>query len=126
MEAAGIKDWSSHFVATTGQNDESVLFQMDRKFRADNQPGFFGMLPVPEGVGGRFSFASPVGLLPFAVTSATDMPHERIQEAMGGFAEAHRRFFDLPAADPNNTACRLARWWHLGEQLANKNDMVFC
>jgi glucose-6-phosphate isomerase len=119
MEAAGITDWARRFVATTGQNDESVLFEMNKS------TPFFGMLPVPEGVGGRFSFASPVGLLPFAVTAADTTPRDRIRRAFEGYADAHRTFL-LPSDDPANVAAHLARWWHLGEQYAYKNDLLFC
>ncbi len=118
MEQAGIKDWTQRFVATTGQNDRSVLFKMNQS------APFFGMLPVPEGVGGRFSFASPVGLLPFAVTAVDELPAERVKSALAGYAEAHRRFL-LPANDPSNIACQLARWWQLGEQFCHKTDMLF-
>lgn len=120
MERAGVRDWQQRFVATTGQNAESVLYEMNR------ETPFFGMLPVPEGVGGRFSFASPVGLLPFAVTAAEEQPRERVERALAGYAEAHRRFFESAADAPDNTACQLARWWHLGEQFGRKTDMVFC
>jgi glucose-6-phosphate isomerase len=119
MKAAGVADWAGQVVATTGQNDQSVLFEMNRR------TPFFGMLPVPEGVGGRFSFASPVGLLPYAVAAVGQSPRERVEEALAGYAEAHRRFL-LPAEDPANVACRLARFWHLGEQLGNLSDLVFC
>src|SRR5207302_1904797 len=71
MRQSRIHDWASHFIATTGQNEESVLFEMNQS------TPFFGMLPVPEGVGGRFSFPSPVGLLPFAVTARTQSPRAR-------------------------------------------------
>ncbi len=116
---AGIRNWNQRFVATTGQNDESVLFQMNR------DTSFFGVLPVPEGVGGRFSFASPVGLLPFAVTAVGSSPRERVDSAMAGYAEAHRRFL-MPTADSANAAYALARWWHLGEQFGDKRALVFC
>ncbi len=119
MERAGIRDWQARFVTTTGQNDQSVLFQMNRT------TPFFGMLPVPEGVGGRFSFPSPVGLLPFAVTATEQSPRERVQAGLDGYAEAHRRFLQAPEA-PENMACQLARWWHVGEQFAKKTDLVFC
>ena len=117
MERAGIRDWKQQFAATTGQNDQSVLFNMH------SESPFFGMLPVPEGVGGRFSFASPVGLLPFAVTAAS--PRERVESAMSGYAEGHRRFL-LPASDSANIAARVAQWWQLGEQFGRKSDLVFC
>ncbi len=119
MERAGIRDWAQHFVATTGQNSESVLYEMNKA------TPFFGMLPVPDGVGGRFSYASPVGLLPFAVTAAEEEPRQRVESAMAGYAEAHRRFL-APANSPDNTAAQLARWWHLGEQYGRKSDFIFC
>jgi glucose-6-phosphate isomerase len=119
MTEAGITDWAQHFVATTGSNDESVLFVMNKT------TPFFGMLPVPEGVGGRFSYASPVGLLPFAVCAVNHTPAERVDAAMKGYAEAHRRFL-LPADDADNTACQLAYWWQMGEQYAAKNDLLLC
>ncbi|MGC8666706.1 MAG: hypothetical protein ACP5VE_01135 [Chthonomonadales bacterium] len=119
MIAAGIKDWASHFVATTGYAPDSVLFEMNRA------TPFFGILPVPEGVGGRFSFASPVGLFPYAVTAIREAPRDRVASALAGYAEAHRRFL-LPADHRENGAFRLARWWHLAEQYSRKTDMVFC
>ncbi len=119
LQRAGIQDWEQRCVATTGQNAESVLYTLNQ-----TRP-FFGMLPVPEGVGGRFSFASPVGLLPFAVTAREETPRQRVERALAGYAEGHRRLL-LPADDPDNTACALARWWHLGEQYARKTDLLFC
>lgn len=118
MERAGIADWAAHFVATTGQNSESVLFEMNKT------TPFFGMLPVPDGVGGRFSFASPVGLLPFAVTAVDETPRARVEAALAGYAEAHRSFFH--GSPSEDIACRLARWWQLAEQYALKTDMLFC
>lgn len=119
LEKAGVRDWARHVVATTGQNEESVLFVANRT------TPFFGMLPVPEGVGGRFSFASPVGLLPFAVTAVGETPRQRVERALAGYAEAHRRFL-LPADHPDNTACQLAHWWHLGEQYGRKTSLLLC
>ncbi len=117
MKQAGIEDWSQNVVATTGLNDESVLFQMNRS------TPFFGMLPVPDGVGGRFSFASPVGLLPFAVTVVGATPKERVQRALEGYAEAHRRFL-LPGDSTENVAANLARWLHFGEVYGRRTDFV--
>jgi glucose-6-phosphate isomerase len=119
MEKAGIPNWASQVAATTGQNEQSVLYVMNQT------TPFFGMLPVPDGVGGRFSFCSPVGLLPMAVSAVSDSPRERVKQALAGYADAHRRFL-LAAEDPENIACQLAQWWHLGEQYAGKTDMVFC
>jgi glucose-6-phosphate isomerase len=118
MERAGIKNWPDRFIATTGQNSESVLFEMNKS------APFFGMLSVPDGVGGRFSFASPVGLLPFAVSAVHESPRQRVRAGLRGYAEAHESFLNESPAD--NCACRLARWWHLAEQYAGKTDLVLC
>lgn len=117
MKQAGVADWSQNVVATTGLNEESVLFQMNR-----NTP-FFGILPVPEGVGGRFSFASPVGLLPFAATAVDCTPRERVDRALAGYADGHRRFL-LPSDSEENVAAHLARWWHFGEVYGRRTDFV--
>jgi glucose-6-phosphate isomerase len=121
MIKAHIKSWAKHVVATTGQNDDSVLYKMNQK----KETQFFDMLPVPEGVGGRFSFASPVGLLPFAVTAGEEGPRKRVDDALEGYEEAHNRFL-LPASAAENVACQLARWWQLGEQYGRKTALVFC
>ncbi|MCC6731250.1 MAG: hypothetical protein IT208_18150 [Chthonomonadales bacterium] len=118
MERAGIADWRRQFVATTGRSEGSVLHRMN-----EDKP-FYGILPVPEGVGGRFSFASPVGLLPFAV-AAREEPAERLERALAGYGEAHEAGL-LPADDPRNVAMRLARWWHLGERYAGYRALVLC
>jgi glucose-6-phosphate isomerase len=126
LERAGVKQWSRHIVATTGQNSESVLFEMNKTSK------FFGMLPVPEGVGGRYSFASPVGLLPFAVTAVDESPRERVLEGLRGYEDAHKDFFSAeptPNSDlgsQTSLACRLARWWHLGEDYGRKTDLLLC
>lgn len=118
MEKGGITDWPSHFVATTGQNSESVLFEMNK-----TKP-FFGMLPVPEGVGGRFSFASAVGLLPFAVTAVDQTPGERVEQGLKGYGDAHGCLVNCrPDTCPTFA---LARWWHLAETYARKTDLLLC
>jgi glucose-6-phosphate isomerase len=118
---AGVADWAQNMVATTGYNDQSVLWNMNK------ETPFFGLLPVPDGVGGRFSYISPVGLLPFAITAnaSVETPEERLAKALAGQAEAHRRFL-LPPADDENTAYRLALWLHYAEQFDRKTSIVFC
>ncbi|HEV2473177.1 MAG TPA: hypothetical protein VGS41_10960 [Chthonomonadales bacterium] len=121
LKEAGVQNWAQQMVATTGYSDGSVLWQMNK------QTPFFGILPVPEGVGGRFSFISPVGLLPFAVTANADRetPEQRIRNAVAGYAEGHRRFL-LPVEDQENLAFRLARWLHYSELFGRKTSLVFC
>lgn len=118
MVRAGVADWPSHVVATTGLNDQSVLYQMSRR------TPFLGMLPVPDGVGGRYSFASPVGLLPFAVSATQESPDARVREALAGYGWAHACGLEAPGEA--NLAARLARWWHLAERHGGCTELVFC
>lgn len=121
LQKAGVQNWAQNMVATTGYEESSVLWQMNK------QTPFFGLLPVPEGVGGRFSFISPVGLLPFAITANANVesPEQRLRNALAGYAEGHRRFL-LPPDDPDNAAYRLARWLQFAEQFDRKTSLVFC
>lgn len=112
-------DWMSRCVATTGLNENSLLYQMQN---GKSKPKFMAMLPVPDGVGGRFSFASPVGLLCLAVTAKTD-PQKRLQEAFEGYKMAHEAFLEKPA--DKNPAFQIARFAHMAEALAKKNTLVF-
>ncbi len=118
LQQAGVTDWANQIVATTGYEDSSVLWQMNKR------TPFFGVLPVPEGVGGRFSYISPVGLLPLCVTALGD-PETRLQEALAGQTEAHRRFLLAPQ-DPENIAFRLAEWLHQAETYGRKTSLIFC
>lgn len=113
----GIKDWEPQVIATTGRTEQSVLHQMNAR------SPFFGILPVPDGVGGRFSFASPVGLLPLAVTSAVSSPDERVADALAGFAEAHTEFLGDVT---DSVAFSLAAWLHLAEVHCRRSTLIFC
>lgn len=116
-EALG-PEWMRRAVATTGKNDKSLLYRMEKK-----GPGnFMGLLPVPEGVGGRFSFASPVGALLLAVTAPRD-PLATLREAYAGYAAAHEVFLTAPPAQ--NPAFQIARFLHQAEALAGKTSFVF-
>jgi glucose-6-phosphate isomerase len=117
-EAMGA-DWMQRCVATTGLNDKSILFQMQD---GADKPKFMAMLPVPDGVGGRFSFASPVGLLCLAVTASGD-PLQRLDTAMAGYGAAHDAFLTAPVVE--NPAFQLARYFHIAEAFGRKESMVF-
>lgn len=116
---AKVGDWRKHVIATTLFSESSLLYQ-DRK-------RFYGLLPVPEGVGGRFSAASSVGLLPLAVAANQDRlgPAERIDAALEGFARGHEQAFGLKARNKANVAFQLARWLHLAEQCLHKSVLLF-
>ncbi|MBW3622659.1 MAG: hypothetical protein KY468_04535 [Armatimonadetes bacterium] len=116
MQEAGVEEWRSRFVAVTGQNDKSVLYRMNA------ETPFLGILPIHEGVGGRFSGHTEVGLLPMAVTAPD--PEARLSEAMKGVAFADDLFL-LPWDDERNLAYRLAEWLHMQEVWGRKDTLVF-
>ena len=118
-------NWQQHVLATTGLTANSVLFRMHE------QSPFYGgtLLPVPDGVGGRFSAFSPVGLFFLAMTAGKgETPESRIQAAIEGVQQAHDNF-NLPYEHQDNIAYQLARWIHLEEVAgighASKNSIVF-
>ena len=120
-EALGDENWRQQVLATTGQTADSVLSRMHE------QSPFYGdtLLPVPEGVGGRFSAFSPVGLFCLAMTAGKDeTPETRIRAALEGVKQAHEDFF-LPYEHQDNVAYQLARWIHLAEEVEGKGTIVF-
>jgi len=119
LQRAGL-DWRHHVVATTGMNEQSLLYRMHQRH------AFRDLLPVPEGVGGRFSFASPVGLLLLGVTASgrRQTPHQRILAGLRGYEEAHRRLLLAPG-DERNAAFRLARCLQVAEQFGGKRMLIF-
>ena len=125
-EVLGDVNWQQQVLATTGLTDDSVLFRMHAQC-----PFYDGtLLPVPEGVGGRFSAFSPVGLFFLAMTAGKDeTPETRIRAALKGVQQAHEDFFsDREYQD--KVAYQLARWIHLAEEVegtryASKNTIVF-
>ncbi|MDE2889415.1 MAG: hypothetical protein OXR72_14505 [Gemmatimonadota bacterium] len=121
LSRQAVKDWHGHIVATTGPDARSALSQShpERPFYGD------ALLPVPEGVGGRFSAFSPVGTFFLAMTAGTGMsPGSRVREMLEGVRWAEARW-RLPWPDERNIACRLARWLHLQERYGRKQALVF-
>ncbi len=125
-DALGDVNWRQHVLATTGLTTDSVLFRMH------GQSPFYGntLLPVPDGVGGRFSAFSPVGLFFLAMTAGKgETPDTRIRAAVEGVNQAHESF-NLAYDHQDNIAYRLARWIHLSEEAngtkhSSKNTIVF-
>ena len=114
-------NWQQQILATTGLTADSVLFRMHE------QSPFYGntLLPVPDGVGGRFSAFSPVGLFFLAMTAGKDeTPDTRIRAAVEGVNQAHEGF-NLAYNHQDNIAYRLARWLHLFEEVEGKGSIVF-
>lgn len=95
--------WQNHVVATTELTPKSALFQLHQA-----APFYSGeLLPVPAGVGGRFSAFSPVGLFFLAMTAGkNETPDTRIREAVQGVQRADEDF--RSAESP--VAYQLARW----------------
>ena len=120
-EVLGDENWRQQVLATTGLTAESVLFRMHE------HSSFYGdtLLSVPDGVGGRFSAFSPVGLFFLAMTAGKDeTPETRVRAALDGVKQAHADFF-LPCEHPDNVAYQLARWIHLAEEVEGKGTIVF-
>ena len=114
-------NWYRQVLATTGLTADSVLFRVHAQFP------FYGdiLLPVPDGVGGRFSAFSPVGLFFLAMTAGKgETPETRIRTAIEGVQQAHEEFFcDCEYQD--KPAYQLARWIHLAEEVEGKRTVVF-
>ena len=114
-------DWQRQVLATTGLTSDSVLFRMHE------QSPFYGetLLPVPDGVGGRFSAFSPVGLFFLAATAGKgETPDTRIRSALSGVEQAYNDF-KLPHGHQDNIAYQLARWIHLAEEADGKGTVIF-
>lgn len=106
-------EYAQYIVATTGLNEASALYVLNQKQKIK----FRALLPVPDGVGGRFSFASPVGLLYVAVTANTkkETIRERIAEAIKGLRDAEKSIYMDPLA-PENIASNIAIVNYLAEK----------
>lgn len=112
-------EWRNQIIATTGLTEKSLLYQFHQ------ESSFYGILPVPEGVGGRFSAFSPVGLFFLAMTTGIgETSEDRINAAIDGVQRADKNF-QLPYAHPNNTAYHLALWLDSVEKYYGAGSIVF-
>lgn len=112
-------EWRNQIIATTGLTKKSLLYQFYQ------ESSFYGILPVPEGVGGRFSAFSPVGLFFLAMTSGIgETPEDRINAAIDGVQCADKNF-QQPYLHPNNTAYHLALWLDSVEEYYGAGSIVF-
>jgi glucose-6-phosphate isomerase len=114
-------EYANLIVATTGLNEKSALYSLNQrqniKFRA--------LLPVPDGVGGRFSFASPVGLLALAVSAHKDRetPRVRVENAVNGLCDAEALSY-TDIMSPENIPFVLAAVNYCAEK-KKKGSIVF-
>jgi len=92
-------EYAQYIVATTGLNDKSALFTLNEKQKVK----FRALLPVPDGVGGRFSFASPVGLLFMGITAdyRKETVEARIAECIKGLEDAEKAMYLDPLSEEN-------------------------
>ena len=114
-------EYAQQVAVTTGLTKGSALFRLDQE-----QPQrFLALLPVPDGVGGRFSFGSPVGLLALAV--GTDERKctvaERVSEAVRGMRDAESDAY-LDPGDSRNLGFRLGSITYLSLH-KGKSTLVF-
>ena len=115
------ESWSRHILATTDAAEGNALYQMNKEHALFTE----APLPIQNGVGGRFSAFSAVGLLFLAATApANETPEERVCQLLAGVENAHQRF-QLSHEDPNNAAYRIARWLHILERYERRNILVF-
>jgi glucose-6-phosphate isomerase len=128
LKEAGIEHWHQRFVAVTGSNERSVLYRMNQ------ETPFLGILPIHDGVGGRFSVHTEVGLLPALVTASN--PEARLADAVKGLTFADDLFFqefdaesvwnlDPNRANAGNAAFQLAAQLHLHELWGRRNALIF-
>ncbi len=110
--------WRHNIVATTGPDPATSVLR-----RMNGESPFFGILPIPDGVGGRFSVVSPVGLLFTGVTAQNESPADRINAAIQGIRSAHDAFLSDPATGAN-PAYDLAAWLHQVETLCARSSIV--
>lgn len=123
LEKRGVpkEDYAKQVVATTGLNEKSALFVLNQK----QSVPFRALLPVPDGVGGRFSFASPVGLLFLAVSANENIesPRARMESAIKGLEDAEASAY-LSVDSKENVAFNLAAINFLAEQ-KGRTSVVF-
>ena len=111
-------DWRKRCVVVTLQDPKSTLFRL--------QSDMLGHLPVQEGVGGRYSGHTEVGLLPALITAPGEPGgvERRLGEALAGVRAADELLF-LEAEDEGNVAFRLASWLYLAEVYGRRGTLVF-
>jgi glucose-6-phosphate isomerase len=97
LRELGAVDYKQHLIVTTDARDGALR-------QIVNDEGFRS-LPIPAGVGGRFSVLSPVGLLPAAAAGID------VEELLAGAAQMDERgrSAPVPAADPS-LALAAALW----------------
>jgi glucose-6-phosphate isomerase len=111
--------WRNQIIATTGLTTKSLLYQFHQ------ESPLYGILPVPEGVGGRFSAFSPVGLFFLAMTAGIgEKPEDRINAAIDGVQRADKNFHYF-YAHPDNAAYHLALWLDHVEKDYGASSIVF-
>ncbi|OGR89433.1 MAG: hypothetical protein A2992_03420 [Elusimicrobia bacterium RIFCSPLOWO2_01_FULL_59_12] len=102
IKELGVENYGQSIIAVTGLSDSSALFTENKELQAKGYTPFRALLPVPNGVGGRYSVFSPVGLI-YAAVAGLD-----VDKLIAGFAKGVKRANRSPL-DPDNIAYQLAR-----------------
>ncbi|MFH0738716.1 MAG: diguanylate cyclase, partial [Candidatus Omnitrophota bacterium] len=114
----GRDKYAARIIAITGLNESSELYKEHLSFRAQKAAGFLGLLPVPEGIGGRYSVFTPAGML-YAAICGLD-----INKFLAGLKRSYERA-KLPISPGTNHAYELARIFYLIDTIKHINIIGF-
>ncbi len=106
------------FVFTTGQNEKSALYNYVKMINEQIDDDVYGMLPVPDGTGGRYSFATAVGMLAMGVTANEnkgETAENRIEEVLQAVADVRQEILNGDIEGDNVLPFAIARANYLAE-----------
>ncbi|MFH2137916.1 MAG: hypothetical protein ABII88_05355 [Candidatus Omnitrophota bacterium] len=107
------------FVFTTGLNDKSALYNYVQLIREQAGDDVFGLLPVPDGTGGRYSFGTAVGMLAMGVmanTSKGETPESRIRQVLEAIKDVRNEILNGSVEGDNVPSFAIARANYLAEK----------
>jgi len=107
------------FVFTTGQNEASALFDYATTIKQEQvEDRVYGMLPVPEGTGGRYSFATAVGMLAMGVSAnaqTKETPHSKIRNVLRAVKDVREEMLNGNVEGDDVAAYAMARANYIAE-----------
>ncbi|RKY63531.1 MAG: hypothetical protein DRQ02_12510, partial [Candidatus Latescibacterota bacterium] len=118
IKALGEDEYASRIIAITGFNDKSLLYNENEKLKQKGKE-FFAILSVPEGIGGRYSVFSPVGML-YAKIAGLDL-----DKFLKGLRKAYHRYFGPLSEENYPYPYKLAKIMYLLNKFDKKNIVVF-
>ncbi|MCX5708765.1 MAG: ROK family protein, partial [Candidatus Omnitrophica bacterium] len=107
--------YAQRIIAITGLNDKSLLFKENKDLKEN---GFLGLLSVPDGIGGRYSVFTPVGMLFAGITGLN------LDEFLKGLKTAYEAS-KQPLENGNNIPYELARIMYLLDKNRHLNMVTF-